>query len=220
MNLGIKSKMEGSLMRGITIIKGKVAVLDRSNVDTDQIMPKQFLKRVEKTGFGEFVFYEWRYLKDGTLNPEFELNKYKEPSVLATGDNFGCGSSREHAVWGLKEYGFKAIIAPSFADIFYSNSIENMLLLCIVDEKDVRTIIHKAKENYEYSLTIDLPNQTIYDDFGFKTTFHIDKESKERLLKGWDSIDMVLQFEENIRKYEERRLSFFPSTKNSNAFIK
>jgi 3-isopropylmalate/(R)-2-methylmalate dehydratase small subunit len=220
MNLGIKSKMEGSLMRGITIIKGKVAVLDRSNVDTDQIMPKQFLKRVEKTGFGEFVFYEWRYLKDGTLNPEFELNKYKEPSVLATGDNFGCGSSREHAVWGLKEYGFKAIIAPSFADIFYSNSIENMLLLCIVDEKDVRTIIHKAKENYEYSLTIDLPNQTIYDDFGFKTTFHIDKESKERLLKGWDSIDMVLQFEENIRKYEERRPSFFPSTKNSNAFIK
>lgn len=201
------------MSKGMTIYKGKVACLDRSDVDTDQIMPKQFLKRVERTGFGQFVFYEWRYLKNGELNPDFELNQFPGATILVTGPNFGCGSSREHAVWGLKEYGFKVIIAPSFGDIFYFNSVENMILPCIVEMENVKVLMQKTKGKKEYYLTVDLPNQKIYDDEGLVVDFKIDQESKDKLIKGWDSIDLVLKFEDKIKEYELRRPSFFPSTK-------
>ncbi|MEN3015561.1 MAG: 3-isopropylmalate dehydratase small subunit [bacterium] len=197
-------------MKGISIHRGKVCFIDRSDIDTDQIMPKQFLKRVERTGFGEFVFYEWRYLKDGTINPDFELNKYPGASILVTGPNFGCGSSREHAVWGLKEFGFKVIISPSFADIFYSNAIENLLLPCTVKHEYVTKIIENTKQKQEYWLTVDLPNQAIFDDYGLRFDFWIDPQAKERFIKGWDSIDLVLRFEDSIKEYERNRPLFFP----------
>ncbi|MFN4220238.1 MAG: 3-isopropylmalate dehydratase small subunit [bacterium] len=199
-------------VRGFSdIYRGKVAVLNRSDVDTDQIMPKQFLKKVERTGFGQYVFYEWRYLKDGSLNPDFELNRYSGAGILVTGPNFGCGSSREHAVWGLKEYGFNVIISPSFADIFYFNAVENMILPCTVDMENVKILIDKAQSKDEYFLNVDLVNQVVMDDEGLKIPFEIDKESKERLLKGWDSVDLVLQFEDKITEYEKRRPSFMLS---------
>jgi len=193
-------------MKGITTYKGKVALLDRSDVDTDQIMPKQFLKRIERTGFGQFVFYEWR------SDPNFELNKYPNSTILVTGPNFGCGSSREHAVWGLKEFGFQIIISPSFADIFYFNAVENMLLPCTITLENYKKLVEKIRNNNEYYLTVDLQNQKIYDDFGFTIDFIIDPQSKERLIKGWDSIDLVLQFEDKIREYEKARNSFMPNT--------
>lgn len=201
------------MSKGITIYKGIVACLDISDVDTDQIMPKQFLKRVERTGFGQFVFYEWRYLKNGEPNPDFELNQFPGATILVTGPNFGCGSSREHAVWGLKEYGFKVIIAPSFGDIFYFNCVENMILPCIVEMENVKALMQKTKERKEYYLTVDLPNQKIYHDEGLVVDFKIDQESKDKLIKGWDSIDLVMKFEDKIKEYESRRPSFFPSTK-------
>ncbi|MCS6954797.1 MAG: 3-isopropylmalate dehydratase small subunit [Candidatus Calescibacterium sp.] len=201
-------------MKGITIYKGKATYIDRADIDTDQIMPKQFLKRIEKTGFGQYVFYEWRYLKDGSPNMEFELNKYPNSTILITGPNFGCGSSREHAVWGLKEYGFRVVISPSFADIFYFNAVENMLLPCTVTHDNVKLLIQKVKEKGEYYLTVDLPNQLIYDDENIKISFIIDQESKDRLIKGWDSIDLVLRFEDKISEYEKNRPSFFPTTQN------
>ncbi|HXG42952.1 MAG TPA: 3-isopropylmalate dehydratase small subunit [Dehalococcoidia bacterium] len=199
-------------MEPFRVHTGIVAPLDRANVDTDQIMPKQFLKRIERTGFGEFVFYDWRFLPDGSPNPEFELNRpgYRGATILATGRNFGCGSSREHAVWGLREYGFRAIIAPSFADIFFSNCIQNGVLPARVEEDVVRRIIACALEAPGYRLTVDLEQQLIYDGEGLRAEFDIDPSARERLLNGWDDIALTLLQEEKIRAFEERRPRWLP----------
>ena len=195
-----------------TFYRGLVAPLDRSDVDTDQIMPKQFLKRVERTGYGEFLFYEWRYNPDGSINKDFILNKeeYKGASILVTGPNFGTGSSREHAVWGLIQFGFKAVISPSFGDIFYSNAIENNLW--VIKVKDTAKLIENAKNIKNYHLNIDLEKQIVYDDFGYSLEFEIDQASKTKLIKGWDNIDLVLQFQDKIKEYEKNRPSFYPTT--------
>lgn len=194
-------------MEPFTKHTGLVAPLPRVNVDTDQIIPKQFLKRIERTGFGEFAFYDWRYLPDGSPNPEFELNRpaYQGASILVTGRNFGCGSSREHAPWALREYGFRAIIAPSFADIFYNNCLQNGMLLVTLPEDVVDGIMTKALEQPGYSLTINLENQTLYDSAGLELAFDIDPFARERLLKGLDEIAMTLQHEDEIAAFEERR---------------
>ncbi|MGC8734828.1 MAG: 3-isopropylmalate dehydratase small subunit [bacterium] len=195
--------------------RGLVAPLDRSDVDIDQIMPKQFLKRIERTGYGEFVFYEWRYNPDKSINKDFVLNKdeYKGATILVTGPNFGTGSSREHAVWGLIQFGFKAIIAPSFGDIFYSNAIENNLW--VIKVKDTSKLIQNALNIKNYYLNIDLEKQIVYDDYNYVLEFEIDPASKLRLIKGWDSIDLVLQFEDKIKEYEKNRPIFYPDTYKS-----
>jgi 3-isopropylmalate/(R)-2-methylmalate dehydratase small subunit len=199
-------------MEPFRVHTGIVAPLDRANVDTDQIMPKQFLKRIERTGYGEFAFYDWRYLPDGTPNPEFELNHpgYQGATILATGRNFGCGSSREHAVWGLMEYGFRAIIAPSFADIFFNNCIQNGVLPVVLKDEEVRHIIQQAQAQPGYRLTVDLERQLVFDEAGFQTGFDIDPVARERLLNGWDDIALTLLHEERIRAYEEARPRWLP----------
>lgn len=193
-----------------TFYRGLVAPLDRSDVDTDQIMPKQFLKRTERTGYGDFVFYEWRYNPDKSINKDFVLNKeeYKDATILVTGPNFGTGSSREHAVWGLIQFGFKAIIAPSFGDIFYSNAIENNLW--VIKVKDTSKLLQNAFNIKNYYLNIDLEKQIVYDDYNYVLEFEIDPASKLRLIKGWDSIDLVLQLESKIKEYEKNRPAFYP----------
>jgi 3-isopropylmalate/(R)-2-methylmalate dehydratase small subunit len=192
---------------GFQQFKGKAVALDRANVDTDQIIPKQFLKRIEKTGFGEFLFYDWRFLPDGTLNPEFELNfpENQGASILITNENFGCGSSREHAPWALLDYGFKAIIAPSFADIFYQNCLKNGILPIILKTEQVADLLEKAKDQ-PYTLTINLEEQNVSDESGFKATFDIHPYWKKLLLNGWDEIEITLQLEEYIKDYEKKSL--------------
>src|SRR5438552_11226261 len=156
-------------------LTGVVAPLDRANVDTDQIIPKQFLKRVERTGFGEFLFYDWRYHEDGSVCPGFELNApgYHGATILAAGKNFGSGSSREHAPWALLDYGFRAIIAPSYADIFYNNCFKNGILPVVLPEESVAAIMEQAKTNPGWKLTVDLESQTVYDDTDFKASFEV-----------------------------------------------
>jgi 3-isopropylmalate/(R)-2-methylmalate dehydratase small subunit len=187
---------------------GIVGPLDRVNIDTDQIMPKQFLKRIERTGYGPFLFYDWRYLEDGkTLNPDFILNqpRYDRASILVTGRNFGSGSSREAAPWGLQQYGFKTIIAPSFADIFRGNCFQNGLLTIVLPENDVENIISKAKNAPGYELTIDLDNQTVSDSDSVDASFKIDAFRKYCLVNGLDDIGLILKLENKIAAYEENR---------------
>jgi 3-isopropylmalate/(R)-2-methylmalate dehydratase small subunit len=186
---------------------GVVAPLDRANVDTDQIIPKQFLKRIERTGFGQFAFYDWRFNPEGTPNPEFVLNqpRYKQASILIAAKNFGCGSSREHAPWALADYGFKAIIAPTFADIFYNNSLKNGLLLVKLTEPEVNRLITRAKEKEAYQLTVDLEHCQVHDDQGFAASFEIDEFRRRCLLEGLDDIGLTLRFADDITKYEQRR---------------
>jgi 3-isopropylmalate/(R)-2-methylmalate dehydratase small subunit len=184
------------------------APMDRVNVDTDQIIPKQFLKRIERTGFGEFAFFDWRYTEDGALNPEFELNNpaYEGAQILIAGRNFGCGSSREHAPWALNEYGFRAIIAPSFADIFRNNCIQNGMLPVVLPEERVQDLILRAQETPGYRLTVDLEEQAVYDDEGFvREPFEVDPFVRTRLLQGLDDIGMTLQEDASIAAFEERR---------------
>ena len=185
---------------------GLVAPLDRPNVDTDQIIPKQFLKRVERTGFGEFLFFDWRKLPDGSQNPEFELNqgRYQGASILVAGRNFGCGSSREHAVWALDDYGFRVIIAPSFADIFYGNYLANGLLPVTLDAGFVATLIENAARVPGYTLTCDLESMTITDGSGFSTDFALDPFHRYRLLNGLDDIGLTLAHEAEIESFERR----------------
>ncbi|MGN7309941.1 3-isopropylmalate dehydratase small subunit [Alkalicoccobacillus gibsonii] len=192
-------------MEPLTIHTGQTAALNRVNVDTDQIIPKQFLKRVERTGFGQFLFFDWRFLSDGSDNPEFALNKPEAAgaSVLIAGNNFGCGSSREHAPWALNDYGFKIIIAPSFADIFYNNCVKNGMLPIRLTEQEVNDLLAKA-ENDLYSLTIDLEEQTVKGE-GFEASFQIDPYWKKMLLNGWDEIGLTLLHEEKIKAFEEAR---------------
>lgn len=192
-------------MEPIVVHTGKVAAMNRVNVDTDQIIPKQFLKRVERTGFGKFLFFDWRYLADGSDNPEFELNQphAKGASILVAGHNFGCGSSREHAPWALSDYGFKVIIAPSFADIFYNNCFKNGILPIRLPEEKVYELFEKASDK-AYELTVDLKEQKIFDNDGFEATFSIDPYWKEMLLNGWDEISLTLRYEEQIAAYEKK----------------
>jgi 3-isopropylmalate/(R)-2-methylmalate dehydratase small subunit len=184
-----------------------VAPLDRANVDTDQIIPKQFLKRIERTGFGQFLFYDWRYLPDGQPNPAFVLNepRYQGASILVADKNFGCGSSREHAPWALGEFGFRVIIAPSFADIFANNCFKNgMLPIAIpVDE-----IMKRAQEIEGYKLTVDLETQMITDGNGLSVSFVVGSFQRYCLLEGLDDIGLTLRHEEAIKAYEGSRLTF------------
>jgi len=186
---------------------GLVAPLDRPNVDTDQIIPKQFLKRVERTGFGEFLFYDWRLLPDGQPDPSFPLNefRYRGASILVAGKNFGCGSSREHAPWALADYGFRAIIAPSFADIFANNCLKNGLLPVVLSEVETMELMRRATEITDYNVTVDLENKAVTDAHGFSTRFEIDDFQRYCLLEGLDDIGLTLQHEAEITIYEAQR---------------
>lgn len=192
-------------MEAIQQHTGKVYPLNRENVDTDQIIPKQFLKRIERTGFGEFVFYNWRFNDDGTKRDNFDMDdpKFDGASILVAGENFGCGSSREHAPWALLDYGYKVIIAPSFADIFYSNAFKNGIILIAADESDVEDWQNKAEKG-DFNLHVDLLNQTIKDDEGNEKSFDIPSYHKEKLINGWDDISLTLQLEDKIKEFEER----------------
>ena len=183
---------------------GRVAPLYRANIDTDQIIPKQFLKRIERTGFGEFLFFDWRRDKDGVLDPSFSLNQppYKGASLLVAGKNFGCGSSREHAVWALADFGFRAVIAPSFADIFANNCVKNGMLTVVLNEAQVEEIVGKAENIPDYQLTVDLEKCTIHDRLGFSASFQIDEFTHHCLLEGLDDIGLTLQQESAIAAYE------------------
>jgi 3-isopropylmalate/(R)-2-methylmalate dehydratase small subunit len=185
---------------------GLVAPMDRVNVDTDQIMPKQFLKRIERTGYGQYLFFDWRFQPDGTPNPAFELNQpqYQGATVLVTGKNLGCGSSREHAPWGLADYGFKVLIAPSFADIFYNNCFKNFILPVVLPEEQVAGLIKKAQATPGYKLTVDLEAQTVSDSEGFTAHFEVDAFRRHCLLNGLDDIGLTLQQADAISTYEAK----------------
>ena len=194
-------------MKAFRTHTGLVAPLDRANVDTDQIIPKEFLKRIERTGFGEFLFYDWRRKPDRTLDPEFVLNqpRYKGASILVTDRNFGCGSSREHAPWALDDFGFRAIIAPSFADIFANNCVKNGLLTVVLPEAQVAAIMKCAREVEGYRATVDLEKLQVRDDAGFTASFTMDDFNRRCLLEGLDDIGLTLQHEREIAAYEARR---------------
>ncbi len=184
---------------------GLVLPMDRSNVDTDQIIPKQFLKRIERTGFGQFLFYDWRYQGDDMRpNPEFELNfpQYHGASVLLARRNFGNGSSREHAPWAIEDYGFRVLIAPSFADIFYNNSFKNGLLPLKYDEAVIDDLFARAAAHPGWKITADLENNRLTDDFGLSLPIDIDPFRRECLLNGWDDIALTLRHEPEIAAYE------------------
>jgi 3-isopropylmalate/(R)-2-methylmalate dehydratase small subunit len=193
-------------MKPFSVHRGLVAPLDRANVDTDQIIPKQFLKRIERTGFGEFLFYDWRYTPQGTKKDDFILHqpRYENASVLVAGRNFGCGSSREHAVWALSDFGFRAVIAPSFADIFANNSSKNGFLAVVLGENDVAEAIRRAREIDAYHLTIDLEKCQVRDEQGFLADFQIDEFVRHCLLNGLDDIALTLQHEAEIAAYESQ----------------
>ncbi|GAC1468037.1 MAG: 3-isopropylmalate dehydratase small subunit [Chloroflexota bacterium] len=196
-------------MHPFTRHTGIVAPLDRVNIDTDQIIPKQFLKRVERTGFGQYLFFDWRYTHDGEPDPGFELNaeRYAGASVLVAGRNFGCGSSREHAVWALADYGFHAILAPSFADIFYSNALGNGLLPVVLSDEEVAGLLARTAERPGYRLTVDLESCSVSDEARFTANFEIDSFDRHRLLHGLDDIGLTLQHEDAIRAFETARES-------------
>lgn len=186
---------------------GVVAVLDRENVDTDQIIPAVYLKRIERTGFGQFLFSQpgWRFLPDGRLDPDFELNKpgYEGGTILVAGKNFGSGSSREHAPWALLDYGFKVIIAPSFADIFHNNCFQNGMLPVVLPEDVVREIMDKAVTQAGYQVTVDLEALEVSDSQGFRVPFKTNEFRRNCLLKGLDDIGLTLQLEGKIKAFEE-----------------
>ena len=186
---------------------GRVVPLDRANIDTDQIIPKQFLKRIERTGFGEFLFYDWRFKPGGEPDVSFVLNepRYRDASILVTGKNFGCGSSREHAPWALADFGFRAVIAPSFADIFANNCMKNGLLPVTLAEDQVSAIIAKAQSNENCELTVDLEERSITDLDGFSAAFAIDDFQRHCLLEGLDDIGLTLLHESDIAAYELKR---------------
>ncbi|MGO9087047.1 MAG: 3-isopropylmalate dehydratase small subunit [Terriglobales bacterium] len=193
-------------MNSFRVHRGRVAPLDRVNVDTDQIIPKQFLKRIEKTGFGQFLFYDWRFGADGKKNSDFVLDepRYEGASILIAGRNFACGSSREHAVWALADFGFRAVIAASFADIFANNSTKNGFLTVRLTEDEVARLMLSAREVENYQITIDLEQCEVRDDQGFRAKFPIDNFVRHCLLHGLDDIGLTLQHEAKIAAYEAR----------------
>jgi 3-isopropylmalate/(R)-2-methylmalate dehydratase small subunit len=201
-----KTTAKGTQMKPFTTHQGRVAPLDRVNVDTDQIIPKQFLKRIEKTGFGQFLFYDWRFSPDGKRLPDFVLHepRYENATILVAGKNFGCGSSREHAVWALADFGFRAVISSSFADIFANNSTKNGFLTVRLTDNEVATLMQRAKEIPNYQLTIDLEHCVVRDDQGFHANFPIDAFVRHCLLNGLDDIGLTLQHESEIAAYENK----------------
>jgi 3-isopropylmalate/(R)-2-methylmalate dehydratase small subunit len=190
-------------------LTGLVAPLDRVNVDTDQIIPKQFLKAITREGFGRFLFFDWRYLDGGKPNPKFVLNqpRYQEASILLARTNFGCGSSREHAPWAVLDYGFRAIIAPSYADIFYINCFKNGILPITLPDAKVDELFRRTEQNEGYKLTVDLESQTITEATpaggGLKLSFEVDPFRRECLMNGWDDIGLTLRFEDQIASFEK-----------------
>jgi len=200
-------------MTPFRIHTGLVAPLDRPNVDTDQIIPKQFLKRVERTGFGEFLFYDWRFLAEGQPDPSFPLNepRYQGASILVAGKNFGCGSSREHAPWALADYGFRAIIAPSFADIFANNCMKNGLLPVVLSDSQVSELMRLAREIGGYEATVDLEKKMVTDMQGFSAAFEIGEFQRFCLLAGLDDIGLTLKSEPDIAEYEQRCPCWMPA---------
>lgn len=195
-------------MQNFTIHTGVVATMDRANVDTDQIIPKQFLKRIERTGFGQFLFYDWRYEEDGqTPNPAFELNRInvKGASILVTRRNFGSGSSREHAVWALDDFGIRCVLAPSFADIFFNNCFKNGMLPITLPEADIDELFARAEKHSPYQLTVNLEDQTISDGEGFDRTFDVEPHRRHCLLHGLDDIAQTLEHEAKITAFEQAR---------------
>lgn len=191
-------------MKPFRVHHGLVAPLDRVNVDTDQIIPKQFLKRIEKTGFGQFLFYDWRFTADAKSNSDFILDqpRYAGASILIAGKNFGCGSSREHAVWSLADFGFRAVISSSFADIFANNSVKNGFLTVRLKEEEIAKLLRQAVEVRNYELTIDLERCEVTDDRGFRARFPMDEFVRHCLLNGLDDIGLTLQHEPEIATYE------------------
>ncbi|HEY2883509.1 MAG TPA: 3-isopropylmalate dehydratase small subunit [Pirellulales bacterium] len=186
---------------------GLVAPMDRANVDTDQIIPKQFLKRIERTGFGQFLFFDWRFKDDGSDNPDFELNKpqYKGASVLLARRNFGSGSSREHAPWALDDYGFRVVIAPSFADIFYNNCFKNGMLPIKLPDADVDELFARCAKHAGYKLTADLETCRLTDEFGLSLPIEVEPFRRECLLNGLDDIGLTLAHADKITAFEQRR---------------
>ena len=180
--------------------------LDRTNVDTDQIIPKQFLKRIERSGYGDFLFFEWRATADGTPIADFVLNdpRYQGAQILIAGKNFGCGSSREHAAWALSDFGFRVVIAPTFADIFFSNAGKNGIVLCPLAEDKVNVLLDRARNLSAYKVTVSLENQTVTDSLGFKASFEIDPFRKYCLLNGLDDIGLTLRHADKLDAYEKQ----------------
>jgi 3-isopropylmalate/(R)-2-methylmalate dehydratase small subunit len=193
-------------MQSFSAHTGLVAPLDRMDVDTDQMIPKQFLKGLTREGYGKFLFYDWRYLPSGKPNPEFVLNfpRYAGASVLLARANFGCGSSREHAPWGILDYGFRVVIATSYADIFYNNCFKNGILPVTLPDQQVEELFRRAEKTPGYKLTADLPNQIVHDDQGLKYHFELDPFRKYVLLKGLDDIGLTLEHAPDISAYEKK----------------
>jgi 3-isopropylmalate/(R)-2-methylmalate dehydratase small subunit len=195
-------------MQPFVKLTGVAAPIDRVNIDTDQIIPAIYLKRIERTGYGEFLFSSWRFKEDGSPNPDFVLNQpaYQNVKILVAGRNFGCGSSREHAPWALNDYGIRCVIAPSFADIFYNNCFQNGLLPVVLPEEDLRRLMDKLKSNPGTRLTVDLEAQRIWDeDEEVVVSFDLDPFRRDCLLHGLDDIGLTLQHEDQIAVYEARR---------------
>lgn len=192
-------------MKPINEISSVLTPLDRKNVDTDQIISKEFLKRIERTGFGKYLFYHWRFKADGTPNPEFVLNdtRFQDSEILVAQENFGCGSSREHAPWAILDYGFRVVIAPSYADIFYNNCVKNGILPIRLQEAEVTALLEKGKQA-PYRLDVDLRQQSVTGEDGASYSFDIDPYWKEMLLNGWDEISLTIQYDSYIQAYEEK----------------
>jgi 3-isopropylmalate/(R)-2-methylmalate dehydratase small subunit len=194
-------------MKAFTQHTGVVAPLDRSNVDTDQIIPKQFLKRIERTGFGQFLFFDWRFEPDGSEKPDFVLNQpaYREASIIVGRQNFGNGSSREHAVWALDDFGIRCVIAESFADIFFNNCSKNGVLPVVLSGEEVETIHRNTAADPQYQLSVDLEKMVVFDGNGFEANFSLDDFRRQCFLNGLDHIALTLQHEDKIAAFEEQR---------------
>ena len=185
---------------------GKPVAIDLANIDTDQIIPKQFLKRIERSGYGEFLFWDWRFAPNGDVIEQFILNRPEADgaSVLIAGENFGCGSSREHAPWSILDYGFRVVVAPSFADIFYNNSLKTGLLPVRLPASDVSVLAERSRSDPDHKISVDLQNSTISDNHGFSASFEIDGFSRNCLLNGLDDIGLSLRHEPSITAYEKK----------------
>ncbi|HEY4567567.1 3-isopropylmalate dehydratase small subunit [Planococcaceae bacterium Storch 2/2-2] len=193
-------------MKPINIVESVITPLDRKNVDTDQIISKEFLKRIERTGFGQYLFYHWRFDENGNKRDDFVMNdpRFDDSRILVAHDNFGCGSSREHAPWSIQDYGFDVVIAPSFADIFHNNCFKNGILPIELPVEQVEELLEKGLADGTYSVKVDLENEQITGEDGVVYSFDIDPYNKKMLLNGWDEISITFQYEDYIQAYEEK----------------
>ena len=193
-------------MKPINIVESVITPLDRKNVDTDQIISKEFLKRIERTGFGQYLFYHWRFDENGNKRDDFVMNdpRFDGSRILVAHDNFGCGSSREHAPWSIQDYGFDVVIAPSFADIFHNNCFKNGILPIELPVEQVEELLEKGLADGTYSVKVDLENEQITGEDGVVYSFDIDSYNKKMLLNGWDEISITFQYEDYIQAYEEK----------------